>query len=159
MRRPLVVAVQLLIAGAATAFAHPAPSASPSEGLELLKASYVSNDEAAGRIPSGLSAFYLQKYPDAAAKQIAAIQDAGIALAAIYQHNVFPDLKVTWGTYPNNLGHTDDPGCFRCHDESHRAADKKTISQDCSLCHQPVAMDEASPDILKTLEFTPTPNP
>ena len=36
MRRPLVVAVQLLIAGAATAFAHPAPSASPSEGLELL---------------------------------------------------------------------------------------------------------------------------
>ncbi len=128
------------------------------EGLELLKASYASDDEAAGRIPSGLSAFYLQKYPDAASKQIAAIQRAGVALAAIYQRNVFPDLKVAWGTYPNNLGHTDDPGCFRCHDESHLAADKKTISQDCSLCHQPIAMDEASPDILKTLELTPTQN-
>jgi hypothetical protein len=40
-------------------------------------------------------------------------------LVAIYNRNVFPDLKVTWGTYPNNLGHTDFPGCFRCHDGSH----------------------------------------
>jgi nitrate/TMAO reductase-like tetraheme cytochrome c subunit len=122
------------------------------ESVELLKAS------SAERIPEALSAFYLLKYPDAAAKQSAAIQAAGQTLAAIYQRNVFTDLKVAWGTYPNNLGHTDDPGCFRCHDESHLAADKKTISQDCSLCHQPVAMDEASPDILKTLELTSTQN-
>ena len=39
----------------------------------------------------------------------------GATLAALYQQNVFPDLKVTWGTYPNNLGHTDAQGCFRCH--------------------------------------------
>jgi nitrate/TMAO reductase-like tetraheme cytochrome c subunit len=122
------------------------------ESVELLMTS------SAERIPPALSAFYLKNYPDIAAKQGAAIQTAGQALAAIDQRNVFPDLKVTWGTYPNNLGHTDDPGCFRCHDESHLAAGKKTLSQDCSLCHQPVAMDEASPDILKTLELTPTPN-
>jgi hypothetical protein len=100
----------------------------------------------------------MQKYPDVAGKQTPAIQAAGEALAAIYQRNVFPDLKVAWGTYPNNLGHTDDPGCFRCHDEAHLAADKKTITQDCNACHQAVAMDEASPDILKTLELTPTKN-
>jgi len=128
------------------------------EGVQLLKASYSSGDEAAQKIPSALSAFYLQKYPDAAAKQGAAIQAAGQTLAAIYGRNVFPDLKVTWGTYPNNLGHTDDPGCFRCHDESHLTAGKKTITQDCNACHQAVAMDEASPEILKTLELTPTPN-
>jgi nitrate/TMAO reductase-like tetraheme cytochrome c subunit len=122
------------------------------ESLELLKAT------SGEPIPAALSAFYLKNYPDAAAKQGAAVQAAGQALAAIYQRNVFPDLKVTWGTYPNNLGHTDDPGCFRCHDESHLAAGKKTISQDCGLCHQAVAMDEAAPDILKTLELTPTPN-
>jgi nitrate/TMAO reductase-like tetraheme cytochrome c subunit len=119
------------------------------ESLQLLKAN------SAEQIPTALSAFYSKNYADAAAKQGAAIQAAGQALAAIYQRNVFPDLKVSWGTYPNNLGHTDDPGCFRCHDGSHATADKKTISQDCSLCHQPVAMDEASPEILKTLELTP----
>jgi hypothetical protein len=113
---------------------------------------------AAGQIAAALSAFYSQNYADAAAKQASAIQAAGQALAAIYQRNVFSDLKVTWGTYPNNLGHTDDPGCFRCHDGSHATADQKTISQECSLCHQMVAVDETSPDILKTLELTPTQN-
>jgi hypothetical protein len=65
---------------------------------------------------------------------------------------VFPDLKVTWGTYPNNLGHMDDPGCFRCHDDGHATASKKAITQDCGSCHQSLAVDEASPEILKTLD-------
>jgi hypothetical protein len=122
------------------------------ESLELLKG------DGPEKISPALSAFYLQKYPDVAARQSAEIHRAGEALAAIYQRNVFPDLKVTWGTYPNNLGHTDDPGCFRCHDASHTTSDNKTITQDCNICHQPVAMDEASPDILKTLELTPPQN-
>jgi hypothetical protein len=70
---------------------------------------------------------------------------------AVYNRNVFPDLKVAWGTYPNNLGHTDFPGCFRCHDSAHETSEGKTISQDCESCHQTVASDEASPEILKTL--------
>ena len=69
----------------------------------------------------------------------------------IYGHNVFPDLKVTWGTYPNNLGHTDFPGCFRCHDENHATSDKKTITQDCTTCHKALAVEETAPDVLKTL--------
>ena len=120
-------------------------------GLELLKATYSANEEAAQKIPAGLAAFYQQKYPDVASKRSGDVQSAGQALTAIYNRNVFPDLKVTWGTYPNNLGHTDDIGCFRCHDDAHPTADKKTISQDCSACHQSVAMEEASPEILKTL--------
>jgi nitrate/TMAO reductase-like tetraheme cytochrome c subunit len=128
------------------------------KSVELLKASYANSDEVAEKIPGTLSTFYLQKYPDVAAKKGFQIHMAGATLAAIYQRNVFADLKVDWGTYPNNRGHTDDPGCFRCHDESHLTADKKTISQDCNSCHQAVAMDEPSPDILKTLELTATKN-
>ena len=120
--------------------------------LELLKASYSSDDEAAQKIPAGLSAFYQGEISGASqARRAADIQAAGQALLAIYRHNVFPDLKVTWGTYPNNLGHIDDPGCFRCHDDSHATPDKKTITQDCSACHQALAVEETSPEILKTL--------
>ena len=80
------------------------------------------------------------------------ISNAGSEVAAIYNRNVFPDLKVTWGTYPNNLGHTDFPGCFRCHDGSHSTSDKKmTITQDCNTCHEPLAVEEANPGVLKTL--------
>jgi len=120
-------------------------------GVELLKATYTSDDEAAQKIPAGLNAFYQQKYADIWAKRSNDVQLAGQALLAIYRNNVFPDLKVTWGTYPNNLGHIDDPGCFRCHDGGHATADKKVITQDCSTCHQMLATDETDPAILKTL--------
>jgi hypothetical protein len=120
-------------------------------GVALIKAVYQSDAEAGQKISSGLAGFYRQKYPDIASKRAVNIQAATQALLAIYRHNVFPDLKVTWGTYPNNLGHADYPGCFRCHDEDHATADKKTITQDCNACHQVLAVEEPSPEILKTL--------
>ena len=119
--------------------------------VELLKADYRTGDEAAQRIPAALSAYYQNKYPAIANQRATDIQAAGQAVNAIYQRNVFPDLKVTWGTYPNNLGHADFPGCFRCHDENHATADKKTITQDCTTCHNLLSVEEAAPDVLKTL--------
>jgi formate-dependent nitrite reductase cytochrome c552 subunit len=119
--------------------------------VELLKADYKSQEEAAQKISAGLQQYYREKYPRILSSRPNDIQSAAVALSAIYGRNVFPDLKVTWGTYPNNLGHTEVPGCFRCHDENHATLDKKTITQDCSACHQSLAMEETAPDILKTL--------
>ena len=76
---------------------------------------------------------------------------SGKELAAIWSRNIFPEMKVTWGAYPVNLGHTDFPGCFRCHDGSHAAKDGKSISQDCNACHNLLAMDEANPKVLTDL--------
>ncbi len=121
------------------------------KSVELLKANYATSSEAAAKLPPALAAFYQQNYPNLYAARSQDIHQAGQAVLAIYNRNVFPDLKVTWGTYPNNLGHTDFPGCFRCHDGSHTTTDGKAITQDCNTCHQPLAMDEASPEILKTL--------
>jgi nitrate/TMAO reductase-like tetraheme cytochrome c subunit len=120
-------------------------------GLELIKGDYQTEQEAEQKIAAGLASFYQQKYPEILGKRTDDIRNAGQALIAIYKRNVFPDLKVGWGTYPNNLGHADYPGCFRCHDESHATADKKTITQDCGACHQALAVEETSPEILKTL--------
>jgi hypothetical protein len=121
------------------------------EGVELLKADYPSTKVATDRLPAAFVSFYQEKYPDVYAKRTQDIQQAGQAVLQIYNRNVFPDLKVSWGTYPNNLGHTDFPGCFRCHDGSHTTADGQTITQDCSACHDLLATEEASPEILKTL--------
>jgi hypothetical protein len=63
------------------------------------------------------------------------VQGAIAAAQKLYSQNVFPEMKVTWGTYKTQLGHMDAPGCFRCHDESHKAKDGRTIKQDCALCH------------------------
>jgi hypothetical protein len=120
-------------------------------GLELIKVDYQTEQEAEQKIAAGLASFYQTKYPEVLAKRTDDIRNAGQALMAIYKRNVFPDLKVGWGTYPSNLGHADYPGCFRCHDDSHATAEKKTITQDCGACHQALAVEETSPEILKTL--------
>jgi hypothetical protein len=119
--------------------------------VALLQASYASEDEAAKKIPAGLTSFYQQSYPDEVRERGSDIQSAGQALLSMYRRNVFPDLKVTWGTYPNNLGHIDTPGCFRCHDNDHSTVDRRTISQDCGGCHDTLAVEEEAPEILKTL--------
>jgi NapC/NirT cytochrome c family protein len=121
------------------------------KSVELLKVNYTTGLEAAAKLPAALASFYQQNYPDLYAARSQDIHQAGQTVLAIYNRNVFPDLKVTWGTYPNNLGHTDFPGCFRCHDGSHTTGDGKAITQDCNTCHEPLATEEASPEILKTL--------
>ncbi len=54
----------------------------------------------------------------------------------VWARNVFPAMNVKWGTYPNHIGHTDTPGCFRCHDDEKKAQDGTVIRQDCELCHK-----------------------
>jgi hypothetical protein len=104
-------------------------------------------------IGAALDRFYRQSYPDVYSKRRDEIAKAGAALAGIHEQNVFSDLKVAWGTYPNNLGHMDTPGCFRCHDGDHTSPDKRIIPNDCATCHQLPALDETSPAVLKSLGF------
>jgi hypothetical protein len=79
------------------------------------------------------------------------LEQAPAAVKRIYARNIFPEMMISWGTYPNNLGHDLFPGCFRCHDDSHKNDSGKTITQDCSTCHEPLAVSEENPEILKQL--------
>jgi hypothetical protein len=79
------------------------------------------------------------------------LQSAPEAVQRISSENVFPQMNITWGSYPNNLGHNAFPGCFRCHDDSHKAKSGETITQDCSTCHELVVVEEKDPEILKQL--------
>ena len=125
------------------------------QSVEILKAAYPSREAAAAAIPSALERFYKEWYPGVYSKSRADVARAAKAVLAIYNRNVFPEMKVTWGVYPNNLGHTDFQGCFRCHDDQHKSSDGKAVSQDCNACHQLLAMDEAAPKILSDLGLEP----
>lgn len=103
----------------------------------------------------GFAEFYKNAYPGVYAEREAEVHRSAEGVLAIYNRNVFPRMKVTWGTYPNNIGHTDFPGCFRCHDDSHANASGKKITQDCNTCHSLLAMEEAAPKILSDLGVAP----
>ena len=103
------------------------------------------------RIAQKVKAFYQEKYPDLLKSTPEKVDAAVRELQAIYSRNVFPKMKLTWGTHPNNLGHELFPGCFRCHDDKLTNQDNKAVGQDCDACHSVLAMDETNPEILTQL--------
>ena len=80
----------------------------------------------------GIATYLANKYPnEARAKQaIASTQQ-------IYRDNFFPEMKANWRVYPDNIGHMEWTGCFRCHDGKHKSTDgKQSIkASDCNTCH------------------------
>jgi hypothetical protein len=101
------------------------------EAVNAVREPYSNRDAALREIERRLTRFYAERgnvEPALVRRAVAATQD-------VWSTNVFPSMRVTWGTYPNHIGHIDSPGCSRCHDDSHKTADGKVISQDCELCH------------------------
>jgi nitrate/TMAO reductase-like tetraheme cytochrome c subunit len=121
------------------------------EALAVLKTKYSSRTVARQRIAATLRNFYKTQYPQVVATQGAQLEQAIQAVEKIYSRNVFPQMDVTWGTYIDNLGHMNYPGCFRCHDGNHVAANGQTIPNDCSTCHDILAMSEHNPKILSDI--------
>jgi hypothetical protein len=105
------------------------------EAVKALEASYPSEEAAFAAIERSLREFYRSQEAQSADPQGQEVQRAILAVQNIYRRSVFPDMKVTFGTYPNHIGHTDAPGCFRCHDDDHVTKDGKSIGQDCETCH------------------------
>ncbi|MBK8481694.1 MAG: NapC/NirT family cytochrome c [Proteobacteria bacterium] len=104
--------------------------------------------EAPGHFTSALQGFYRERYPQVAQAKAQAIAAAGAELGRLYQRNIFPAMRIRWGTYPSHLGHRQtSEGCFRCHDDEHKAADGRVIPQDCDLCHEVLAEEEEKPDV------------
>jgi hypothetical protein len=105
------------------------------ETVKALKGGYPTQEAATEGISRALRDFYRSQLPQAGASQQQDVERAVQAADSIYRRNVFPAMNVQFGTYPNNIGHIDSPGCFRCHDDNHKAKDGKTITQDCETCH------------------------
>jgi nitrate/TMAO reductase-like tetraheme cytochrome c subunit len=99
-----------------------------SNAVYVLTQSYTNGTQALQSIATTLS----QDYPNDLRIRLA----IG-AVQQIYTNNFFPEMKASWKTYPDNIGHKDWPGCFRCHDGLHKTADgKRSIkANDCNACH------------------------
>ena len=85
--------------------------------------------------PAALRDFYRSQQSDVFAARASEVDRAASAVEEIFRRNVFPEMNVGFGTYPNNIGHVDSLGCFRCHDDEHKSKEGKAIGQDCETCH------------------------
>lgn len=122
------------------------------QAMEVITSTvYTTDEEARTAIANGLTAFYQTNYAELYKNDRPKITKAIEGVQAAYQENVFPAMGVQWDTYTTNIGHSNELGCFRCHNEEHEAANGNVISMDCDTCHTILAEDESDPKILKTL--------
>lgn len=102
--------------------------------VAALIAPYRTEAEALAKISETLKA----QYPNEA-KIAPAIE----ATQTIFRQNFFPEMKADWRAYPNNIGHKEWAGCFRCHDGNHKSTDARSIkASDCNSCHTILAQGQ-----------------
>ncbi len=104
------------------------------KGVETLRGTYTAEAQALNAI-AGLANFYQGQYPDYAKSNGTAIENAVKVIQEIYTQSVFLEQKSDWNSHPNNVGHKDSSGCFRCHDGKHVNAKGEAIRLECNLCH------------------------
>ncbi len=122
------------------------------ESMRIIQERYPSHEEARAGISAELKKFYTENHMEIASVQALAIDAAATALGDIYAANVFPQMEVWWDVYPNHIGHTQSPGCERCHTRSMRTAEREQVSDDCENCHVILAEEEENPHILSLLD-------
>ncbi|MEN8005814.1 MAG: NapC/NirT family cytochrome c [Candidatus Krumholzibacteriota bacterium] len=110
-------------------------------GLGALLGRYgVTKDDGLKGIDNEVRGYYFRQEHDGPVN----MQDVDLMVAAlqdIYARNIFPGMKVEWNTYPSHLGHENDGGCFRCHNQDMVDETGAAIPYDCTLCHSILAMD------------------
>jgi nitrate/TMAO reductase-like tetraheme cytochrome c subunit len=95
--------------------------------VEVLTQPYATQTEGLEKIATKLASYY----PDDARTRQAIGE-----VQRIYRQNFFPEMKANWKVYPDDIGHRNWAGCFRCHDGQHKTADgKETITDNCNACH------------------------
>jgi hypothetical protein len=108
-----------------------------SNAVAVLTAHYTSEEDALQKISGSLRATY-SSYPK--------LDNLVAQVQGIYKKSFFPEMKADWRAYPDNIGHKNWQGCFRCHDGNHKAEGSKQMIQakDCKSCHTILAQGSAA---------------
>lgn len=86
------------------------------------------------------------------------IRSAIQTLKDIYDRTVFHEQEIDWTTYPNNLGHINSPGCFRCHDGKHLDDKQQAVRLECNVCHS-IPIVAGTDDFVTNIQISRGPEP
>lgn len=104
------------------------------KGVEVLSQPYETPEQAHAAIDE-LETWYRENFADYYAKNQDAIAQAVAEIKGMFDVTVFPGMSIGWQTHPNNIGHKEFPGCFRCHDGKHVSPDGEAVRLECNVCH------------------------
>ncbi len=126
-------------------------------GAEILSQDYANQEQALDAI-ANLDSYYKTTFPDYYATGQEKVAAAIAELQNIYTTSVFSEQEVNWDTHPNNVGHINSPGCFRCHDGKHLNEDNQAVRLECNLCHS-IPVVAGTGDFVADIEISRGPEP
>ena len=126
-------------------------------GAEILSQEYANQEQALDAI-ANLESYYETTFPDFYATNQQKVTEAITEIQNIYTLSVFKDQEINWATHPNNVGHEDSPGCFRCHDGKHLNENDEAIRLECNLCHS-IPVVAGTEDFVADIEISRGPEP
>ncbi len=121
------------------------------KAVEVCSEVYSTTDSAMLGIDNKITNFYKEEYPNIYKTKLNLIKKSINGIKTEFGKNIFPEMKVRWEAYPNNIGHMESKGCFRCHDGNHETESGKVISRDCNSCHN--INEQGYPSNLAKAEF------
>jgi len=113
----------------------PAAPSAKRIAVEALIGDYTDSPSAATTIENQILEAYQEEYPDYFASNEDKVKKIVEVTKEIYKLNFFPEMKVRWDAYPDNIGHFSSLGCYRCHNGKLVSEEGLAISNDCSKCH------------------------
>jgi hypothetical protein len=122
------------------------------KAVDVLSAQYGSHDDAMTAI-AAIETDYRNNLFDYYSMNGAKVQAAVAEIQAIYDRTIFIEQKIDWTTHPNNIGHINSPGCFRCHDGKHLNAEQQAVRLECNVCHSVPVVSDAE-DFVTNIEIS-----
>jgi hypothetical protein len=110
--------------------------------VEALDSDYASSEQAMTGIANTVRSFYLREYPEVLKRHSVELIQSTREVQRIYSETIFPAMKAKWSAYPDNIGHMESDGCFRCHTESMVSDEGNSVYTGCSDCHLILAQGE-----------------
>jgi hypothetical protein len=103
--------------------------------MEILRETFNDKDSALIKINESITNYYKSDFNEYYEKNTDLINSSVVSVQKAFSQNTFPKMKVTYDKYPEHIGHLESDGCFRCHNDSFKSDNGRTIKRDCNLCH------------------------
>jgi len=105
------------------------------EAVKALDGDYATTHAAMAGIAEALKTAYREEHAEFVDDGRKQLPKAIHTLQTIYRDTIFPEMKAQWSAHPDNIGHRDWPGCFRCHNDNMTSSDGDTVFTTCNRCH------------------------
>jgi hypothetical protein len=120
--------------------------------VRALDGGYETTGQAMAGIASSLRSFYRENAPEVLEGDSGKLDASIDLLRKIYRSTIFPEMKADWSAHPDNIGHRDWPGCFRCHNDEMVDEEGEPVFTDCTRCHAILAQGGESVELAADFE-------